>query len=781
MHISRLALATALASTLMLQATLLAPTIRAAGTVWQYPGGGPVVVGTNPCPPGDLQTCISSADVSDGDVIEIAQGVYNESFTLHKTLSLIGKDSGATFQALTNQRVATITASAAGTIRLSNLTFARGRATGKGGGIWADTPLPLLLNNVVITGNTALGTAAGEGLGGGLYARGQVVANTSLFGNNRAAVEGGGLYGFEQVTLNESTLVSNTALTGGGVYAVDRLTLNNSRLTLNAASGNGAGAGSGGGAYANKGVTVRGGALISNTAIRSGGGMQISLQNNAPESTVTGLTVENNRATGSGSNAGFGAGLALQLQGRIKIQDSVFRGNAAVNDGGALSSQLSRAQIERSRFFDNSSRTNGGAILLAQFSTLQLTNTVLARNVGASDIVLTGDSNLYAQHNTFAGPGAGAAVSATIGSIGVAVLTNSIISTYSIGINGPVSVNGVLWNSVGVQSQGAGASVSNGVSGAPAFVNPAGDDYHIGKTSAARDAGVVSNIATDIDGEARPINSGYDLGADEYNAMRPVANAGPDQNDVVLGSLVTLDGRASVNPLPYLPMTYAWTQISGPAVTLSSASAVTPTFTTPVDTTPYTVRFSLIVTVDGESSLPDTVDITVINRRPVADAGPDQNVPAGAMVQLNGSGSSDPDGHAISYAWSQVSGPPVTLSNPNSVNPSFTAPGTAAVIELQLNVTDQYGLVSATADTVFIAVGGAVVPTATPTPTPTATPTATPAGTQPPPTATSTPPGGSPTLTPTPGNPTQMPSATPTSTPQRGSGSVYLPYVRRSR
>jgi hypothetical protein len=739
------------------------------------------VVGTNPCPAGDLQTCINYASVTDGDSIEIAAGVYNESFTLNKTLSLVGKDGGATFQALSNQRVATITASAAGALSLSNLTFTRGRTTGKGGGIWSDTALSLQLTNVIITGNTAQGTAAGEGLGGGLYARGQIVANSSAFENNRAAVEGGGLYGLDQVTLNQSRLISNTALTGGGVYASGRLTLSGSRIALNTATGSSAGTGGGGGVYANNGVTVSGGELISNTAFRSGGGMQISLQNSAPESTVSGMTVENNRATGSGSGAGFGAGLAVQLQGRIKIQGSVFRGNAAFNDGGAFSSQLSRVQIERSHFIGNSSPGKGGAMLLAQYSTVQLTNTVLARNTGASDIVLTGDSNLYAQHNTFSGPGAGAAVSATVGSFGAAVLTNSIISTYSIGVNGPVSLNGVLWNSVSTQSQGAGASVSNGVSGAPAFVNPAADNYHIGKLSAARDAGVTSNITTDMDGEARPINSGFDLGADEYNAARPVANAGPDQNNVALGSLVTLDGSASVNPLPSLPMTYAWTQISGPAVTLSNAGAAQPTFTTPVDATPYTVRFSLVVTVDGESSAADTVDINVINRRPVADAGPDQNVAAGAVVQLNGSGSSDPDGHTISYAWSQVSGPAVTLLNPDSVDPSFTAPATAAVIELQLNVTDEYGLVSATADTVFVSVAGAVVPTATPTPTPIAIPSATPVGTQPPPTVTSTPPPGSPTLTPTPGNSNQLPSATPTVRPQNGPRAVYLPDVRRSR
>ena len=86
------------------------------------------------------------------------------------------------------------------------------------------------------------------------------------------------------------------------------------------------------------------------------------------------------------------------------------------------------------------------------------------------------------------------------------------------------------------------------------------------------------------------------------------------------------------------------------------------------------------------------------NSAPTANAGPDQNVGENSTVDLDGTGSSDPDGDALTYAWVQTEGPSVSLSDANSAQSSFTAPGVTAgntlILGFQLTVDD--GITSAT-------------------------------------------------------------------------------------
>jgi Subtilase family len=95
------------------------------------------------------------------------------------------------------------------------------------------------------------------------------------------------------------------------------------------------------------------------------------------------------------------------------------------------------------------------------------------------------------------------------------------------------------------------------------------------------------------------------------------------------------------------------------------------------------------------------------NVPPIANAGPDQGVGLNAAVTLNGSGSSDPDAGPgpLTYAWSQVSGPAVTISNATQAQASFTPTVTGTYV-FQLQVSD--GAASATDQVTVTAATGPV-------------------------------------------------------------------------
>ncbi|WNG15655.1 myxosortase-dependent M36 family metallopeptidase [Cystobacter fuscus] len=169
----------------------------------------------------------------------------------------------------------------------------------------------------------------------------------------------------------------------------------------------------------------------------------------------------------------------------------------------------------------------------------------------------------------------------------------------------------------------------------------------------------------------------------------PVITAGEDVS-VEEHTSLTLHGSAT-DPEGNA-LTSVWKQLSGPEVTLTDANTLTPSFLAPEVNANTDLVFKLSVS-NGGSTDSDTVKVTVtnVNRAPTAHAGDALTVEEGTQAQLDGTASSDPDGDALSYIWTQVEGTPVTLSGADSATPFFTAPDADAETTLRFSLVVKDG------------------------------------------------------------------------------------------
>ena len=176
----------------------------------------------------------------------------------------------------------------------------------------------------------------------------------------------------------------------------------------------------------------------------------------------------------------------------------------------------------------------------------------------------------------------------------------------------------------------------------------------------------------------------------------PTADAGPDQT-VSEGQAVLLNGSNSTDPDDGIA-SYHWVQIGEPVINLSNPDVSQPTFTAPdMGSEGAALTFELTVKDHNGNQGKDvcTVNVTWQNEPPQANAGTDQTVDEGVIVTLNGSSSLDIDDGIASYLWTQTGGPKITLLNPVSSQPTFTAPNVGpdgTSLAFNLTVTDAGGL-----------------------------------------------------------------------------------------
>jgi hypothetical protein len=111
---------------------------------------------------------------------------------------------------------------------------------------------------------------------------------------------------------------------------------------------------------------------------------------------------------------------------------------------------------------------------------------------------------------------------------------------------------------------------------------------------------------------------------------------------------------------------------------------------------------SALTACGGSSDSSGTTTTPTVNNAPVVNAGTDQTVTVGAIVQLDAS-VSDTDGDTLTITWSQTSGMTVMLSSTSTEDPSFTAPDVTSSENLIFDITASDGTAT-TSDTVTITV-----------------------------------------------------------------------------
>lgn len=175
----------------------------------------------------------------------------------------------------------------------------------------------------------------------------------------------------------------------------------------------------------------------------------------------------------------------------------------------------------------------------------------------------------------------------------------------------------------------------------------------------------------------------------------PIANAGPDQS-VRAGDTVRFDGAESYDDnTGSTSLRYAWSfseKPTGSSAILANAETMTPSFVVDVAGT-YLVQ--LIVTDEhGLTGEPDSVTISSANLAPTAAATVDYSlVVIGETVRFDGSGSTDPEGDSLSYAWEITAAPAgstAALVGGNTAMPTLT-PDLPGAYEVTLVVSDSLG------------------------------------------------------------------------------------------
>jgi hypothetical protein len=413
------------------------------------------------CDFASLQGAVDAA--GGGDLIKVAAGTYTDIHVRNNYTQVVYISKTLTIQSgytTTNWLVPD---------PLNNLTTLN--AGGNGRGMHITGAISPTIFGLKITG----GEAAGQG-------------GDTFWGQDA----GGGIYIFQaDAQIQNNQIIQNNAENGGGVY-----------LSSSAAS-------------------LKENYIASNTSNAEGGGVGM-LDSSA--------TLRENTILDNASS--WGGGLYLHSSPALLVQNTIQSNHASGRGGGGLFLWWSDARLEANDIISNTTiwNTNGGVHIFACDPTL--TNNMIVNNQAGG--VRVEGSNPHFMHNTIAHNGEGG-----IGlyvteyqdifggwHYGTSSLTNTIIVSHTNGISvtagNTATLDGTFWGDGSWANaedwMGAGMIFMGTVNvwGDPVFSNPDQGNYHLLSTSEAIDAGITVPLGDDFDGDSRPLEGGYDIGADEY-------------------------------------------------------------------------------------------------------------------------------------------------------------------------------------------------------------------------------------------------------------------------
>ena len=232
-------------------------------------------------------------------------------------------------------------------VTLNDMTIANGHINDYGGGIHHVNTGTLILNNSIVSGNSA----------------------TDYSGGGISHGSGGTLI------LNDSVVSGNSAAAGGGISSANAtVLLTNSIVSGNTTSNGGGGISSNGGSLEVTGSTISG-----NTSTRDFGGGIVSADGT--------LTVID--STISGNTAHFNAGGVANAGGTLTLTNTTISGNSAtggagggINNFGAYGPfKASTATLNNVTIANNSAPAGGG---IANGGTFKLKNSLIAGNSAGS-------------------------------------------------------------------------------------------------------------------------------------------------------------------------------------------------------------------------------------------------------------------------------------------------------------------------------------------------------------------------------------------------------------